>query len=221
MCLSIARLIFLIDGTPVGRIISHDRGRSRRRRGRSISSSPLSESEFEKEARRERCQRRHGRSRRRYDRTPTPPHASSLATGQILKAIAELKSATDAVASRVEGLERREGATHSVHSPLPPRLEQQGISLLPSRDAYESSEDEGSRDWRPQHGDCDSLPEVLPFDRESSVAMSRPAAQESVGRDEALPSGDPEARRNLDTLGILLQPHHCSTGCTSGQCVWG
>ena len=33
-----------------------------------------------------------------------------------------------------------------------------------------------------------------------SVATSRPAAQESVGRDEALPSGDREARRYRDTL---------------------
>ena len=63
-----------------------------------------------------------------------------------------------------------------------------------------SSEEEGSRDWRPQHGDHDSLPEVLPCDRESSVATSRPSAQESVGRDEALPSGDPDARRYKDTL---------------------
>ena len=45
-----------------------------------------------------------------------------------------------------------------------------------------------------------SLPEVLPCDRESSVATSRPSAQESVGRDEALPSGDPDARRYKDTL---------------------
>ena len=62
------------------------------------------------------------------------------------------------------------------------------------------SSEEGSRDWRPQHGEHDSLPEVLPCDRESSVATSRPAAQESVGRDEALPSGDREARIYRDTL---------------------
>ena len=68
-----------------------------------------------------------------------------------------------------------------------------GFFLLPSQ--YESSE-EGSRDWRPQHGDRDSLPEVLPCDRESSVATSRPAAQESVGRDGALPSGDPEVEEH-------------------------
>ena len=113
-----------------------------------------------------------------------------------MQAIAELKSATDAVASRVEGLERRQGATHSVHSPLPPRLEEQGMS----RDAYESSEDDGSRDWRPQH----VSPEVLPCDRESSVATSRPAVHESVGRDEALPSCDPEARRYRDTLQMVF-----------------
>ena len=177
---------------------SRDRGRSRRRRERSVSSSP-SDSELERESRRER--RRHGRSRRRGDRTPTPPQPSSLATGQILKAIAELKSATDAVTSRVHGLERREGATHSAHSPLPPLLEEEeDISLCPPRDDLMSSEEEGSRDWRPQHGDHDSLPEVLPCDRESSVATSRPSAQESVGRDEALPSGDPDARRYKDTL---------------------
>ena len=176
---------------------SRDRGRSRRRRERSVSSSP-SDSELERESRRER--RRHGRSRHRGDRTPTPPQPSSLATGQILKAIAELKSATDAVASRVHGLERREGATHSAHSPLPPLLEEEDISLCPPRDDLMSSEEEGSRDWRPQHGDHDSLPEVLPCDRESSVATSRPSAQESVGRDEALPSGDPDARRYKDTL---------------------
>ena len=176
---------------------SRDRGRSRRRRERSVSSSP-SDNELERESRRER--RRHGRSRHRGDRTPTPPQPSSLATGQILKAIAELKSATDAVASRVHGLERREGATHSAHSPLPPLLEEEDISLCPPRDDLMSSEEEGSRDWRPQHGDHDSLPEVLPCDRESSVATSRPSAQESVGRDEALPSGDPDARRYKDTL---------------------
>ena len=34
-------------------------------------------------------------------------------------------------------------------------------------------------------------PEVLPCDRESSVATSRSAVHESVGRDEALPSGGP------------------------------
>ena len=45
-----------------------------------------------------------------------------------------------------------------------------------------------------------TVPEVLPCDRESSVATSRPAAHELVGRDEALPSGDPEARRYKDTL---------------------
>ena len=71
-----------------------------RRRELSVSSSP-SDSELERESRRER--RRHGRSRRRGDRVPTPPQTSSLATDQILKAIAELKSATDAVASRVGG----------------------------------------------------------------------------------------------------------------------
>ena len=176
---------------------SRDRGRSRRRWERSVSSSP-SDSELERESRRER--RRHGRSRRRGDRTPTPPQPSSLAMGQILKAIAELKSATDAVTSRVHGLERREGVTHSAHSPLPPLLEEEDISLCPPRDDLMSSEEEGSRDWRPQHGDHDSLPEVLPCDRESSVATSRPSAQESVGRDEALPSGDPDARRYKDTL---------------------
>ena len=176
---------------------SRDRGRSRRRRERSVSNSPW-DSELERESRRER--RRHGRSRRRGDRTPTPPQPSSLATDQILKAIAELKSATDAVTSRVHGLERREGATHSAHSPLPPLLEEEDISLCPPRDDLMSSEEEGSRDWRPQHGDHDSLPEVLPCGRESSVATSRPSAQESVGRDEALPSGDPDARRYKDTL---------------------
>ena len=71
-----------------------------RRRERSVASSP-SDSELERESRRER--RRHGRSRRRGDRVPTPPQTSSLATDQILKAIAELNSATDAVASRVRG----------------------------------------------------------------------------------------------------------------------
>ena len=68
---------------------SRDRGRSRRRRERSVSTSP-SDSELERESRRER--RRHGRSRRRGDRNPTPPQTSSLATDQILKAIAELKT---------------------------------------------------------------------------------------------------------------------------------
>ena len=84
--------------------------------------------------------------------------------------------------------------------PTPPLLEEEGISLCPPRDDLMSSEEEGSRDWRPQHGDHDSLPEVLPCDRESSVATSRPSAQESVGRDEALPFGDPDARRYKDTL---------------------
>ena len=97
---------------------SRDRGRSRRRRERSVSSSP-SDSELERESRRER--RRHGRSRRRGDRTLTPPQSSSLATDQILKAIAELKSATDAVTSRVHGLVRREGATCHVIETDEPR----------------------------------------------------------------------------------------------------
>ena len=74
--------------------------RTGRRRERSVSSSP-SDSELERESRRER--HRHGRSRRRGDRAPTPPQTSSLASDQILKAIAELKSVTDAVASRVGG----------------------------------------------------------------------------------------------------------------------
>ena len=61
------------------------------------------------------------------------------------------KNAMDTVASRVQGLEWREGATHSVPSPLPPQLEEQGISLRPSWDDLLLLE--GSRDWCSQQGD--------------------------------------------------------------------
>ena len=93
-----------------------------------------------------------------------------------------------------------------------PRLEEQYIFLRPSRDDLLSSEEEVSRDWRPQHGDRDSLPEVLPCDRESSVTTYRPPAQESVFRDEALPSLQRYAAK-----GILLQLHHYATWCASVQ----
>ena len=69
------------------------------------------------------------------------------------------------MASRVLGLERREGGTSGVtpvvSSPLTPRVEEPAISLFPEMDDRDplSLEMEESREWRPQHLDRDSADE--------------------------------------------------------------
>ena len=85
------------------REVSPSRGRSRRRRRMSSGSS--SATSFDRESRRDwRHRRRHGRSRRHH--SSTQPLTPSSETTQILLAIAGLKSATNAVASRVLGAAR-------------------------------------------------------------------------------------------------------------------
>ena len=81
----------------------------------------------------------------------TPPQAATLATEEILRAIADVKRATDAVVARVDSLERG-GAVGAGASPLP-SVAEQDISLGPAQDDFLSSdEEEGSREWRPRHG---------------------------------------------------------------------
>ena len=167
------------------------------------SSSATSFDEFDRESRHDRRhRRRHGRSRRHH--SSTQPLTPSSETTQILLAIAGLKSATNAVASRVLGLEQREGGTSGVTPvvppPVSPRAEEPAISLLPEMDDPLSSEIEDSREWRPQHGDHDTPDERLPLDRASSASSSRMANQVMGLRDDPLPSGDGEGRRYSDTL---------------------
>ena len=116
------------------------RARKRGQRDASLSSSSSSVSEYRRESRRDRHRRRHGRSRRRY-RSVTPPQAATLATEQILRAIADVKRATDAVVARVDSLERG-GAVSAGASPLP-SVAEQDISLVPAQDDFLSSDEEG------------------------------------------------------------------------------
>ena len=109
------------------------RSRARKRGHRDASLS--SDSDYRREWRRDRHRRRHGRSRHR-NRSVTPPQAASLATDQILHAIADVKRATDAVVARVDSLERG-GAVSAAASP-PPSLFEQDISLGPAQDELPS-----------------------------------------------------------------------------------
>ena len=131
------------------------RSRARKRGQRDTSPSSSSGSDYRRELRRDRHRRRHGRSRRRY-RSVTPPQAATLATEQILRAIAVVKRATDAVVARVDSLERGVAVSAGA-SPLP-SVAEQDISLGPAQDDFLSSEEEeGSREWRPRHGGGDTL----------------------------------------------------------------
>ena len=75
----------------------------------------------------------------------TPPQAATFATEQILRDIADVKRATDAVVAQVDSLERG-GAVTAGASPLPSAVEQD-ISLGPAQDDSLSSEEKGSRKW--------------------------------------------------------------------------
>ena len=170
------------------------------------SSSATSYDEFDRESRHDR--RRHGRSRHgrsRRQHSSAQPLTPGSETAQILLAISGLKSTTDAVATRVFGLERREvgtsGVTPVVPSPLPPCAEEPAISLLPEMEDPLSSEMEESREWRPQHVDRDSADETMPLDRASSASTGRTASHGMGLRDDSLPSErDMEGRRYSDTL---------------------
>ena len=105
------------------------RARKRGHRDASLSSS-VSSSDYRREWRRDRHRRRHGRSRHR-NRSVIPPQAASLATDQILRAIADVKRATDAIVARVDSLERG-GAVSAAASP-PPSVFEQDISLGPGK----------------------------------------------------------------------------------------
>ena len=185
------------------REVSPSCGRSCRRCMSSGSSSATSYDEFDRESRRERRhRRRHGRSWRHH--SSAQPLSPGSETAHILLAISGLKSAMDAVASRVLGLERREGGTSGVTpvvpSPLTRCAEEPAISLVPEMDDPLSSEMEESREWRPQHVDRDSADERLPLDRASSASTGCTAIHEMGLHDDPLPSGDMEGRRYSDTL---------------------
>ena len=139
----------LSERRDASKVDRRSRARKRGQRDASLSSSSSSVSEYRRESRRDRHRRRHGRSRRRY-RSVTPPQAATLATEQILRAIADVKRATDAVVARVDSLERG-GAVSAGASPLP-SVAEQDISLVPAQDDFLSSDEEGSREWRPRHG---------------------------------------------------------------------
>ena len=116
----------------------------------------------------------------------TPPQAATLATEQILRAIADVKRATDAVVARVDSLERG-GAVSAGASPLP-SVAEQDISLGPAQDDFLSSDEEGSREWRPRHGGGETPSEVVAVAREGVTTASRstPLEAESIDGDPPL-----------------------------------
>ena len=91
----------LSERRDASKVDRRSRARKRGQRDASLSSSSSSVSEYRRESRRDRHRRRHGRSRCRY-RSVTPSQAATLATEQILWAIADVKRATDAVVTRVD-----------------------------------------------------------------------------------------------------------------------
>ena len=186
----------LSERRDASKVDRRSRARKRGQRDASLSSSSSSVSEYRRESRRDRHRRRHGRSRRRY-RSVTPPQAATLATEQILRAIADVKRATDAVVARVDSLERG-GAMSAGASPLP-SVAEQDISLVPAQDDFLSSDEEGSREWRPRHGGGETPSEVVAVAREGVTTASRstPLEAESIDCDPP-PLGMP----TLTAIGI-------------------
>ena len=188
----------LLERRDASRVDRRSRARKRGQRDASLSSSSSSVSEYRRESRRDRHRRRHGRSRRRY-RSVTPPQAATLTTEQILRAIADVKRATDAVVTRVDSLERG-GAVSAGASPLP-SVAEQDISLGPAQDDFLSSdEEEGSREWRPRHGGGETPSEVVAVAREGVTTASRSTPLEAESVDCAPPSGDADTHRYRDTI---------------------
>ena len=100
-----------------------------------------------------------------------------------MHAIADVKKATDAVVAWVDSLERG-GSVSAAASPAPSVFERD-ISLGPAQDDSLSSEEEGSRGWRPRHGSGETHSEVVAAAgaREAVTAASRstPRDAESGG----------------------------------------
>ena len=199
------------------------RARKRGQRDASLSSSGSSDSDYRRESRRDRHRRRHGRSRRRHH-SVTPPQAAPLATDQNLRAIADVKRATDAVVARVDSLERG-GAVSAAASP-PPSVFEQDISLGPAQDdSLSSEEEEVSRGWRPRHGSEEMHSEVVaaPGAHEPVTAASRSTPRDAESMDCGPPLGSQTVigtvtpSRLCSHLTHLLHPNHfpwmtCSGG---------
>ena len=186
----------LSERRDASKVDRRSRARKRGQRDASLSSSSSSVSEYRRESRRDRHRRRNGRSRRRY-RSVTPPQAATLATEQILRAIADVKRATDAVVARVDSLERG-GAVSAGASPLP-SVAEQDISLVPAQDDFLSSDEEGSREWRPRHGGGETPSEVVAVAREGVTTASRSTPLEAESIDSAPP---PLGMPTLTAIGI-------------------
>ena len=84
-------------------------------------------------------------------------------------------------------------------SPLP-SVAEQDISLVPAQDDFLSSDEEGSREWRPRHGGGETPSEVVAVAREGVTPASRSTPLEAESIDCAPPSGDADTHRYRDTI---------------------
>ena len=118
-----------------------------------------------------------------------------------MRAIADVKRATDAVVARVDCLERG-GAVSAAASP-PPSVFEQDISLGPAQDdSLSSEEEEGSRGWRPRHGSEETHSEVVaaPGAHEPVTAASRSTPRDAESMDCGPPPGESDSHRYSDSI---------------------